>query len=123
MAGSLDVADLAFSYRRLVLWFGVQLAISCGGAGLLAPLDKSPLVLPLLLIMVFGVFATLVGLAYYGYRTSRALGDRQPWAWAVVMPVPYVNVVALLALSSRARRACTAHGIPVGLLGPKIQKS
>jgi hypothetical protein len=36
------------------------------------------------------------------------------------MLVPLLNVVTLLILSAKATRACRAHGVPVGFLGPKI---
>jgi hypothetical protein len=72
------------------------------------------------LLISGGMLATFVGLVYYGYRTATALGSGVAWLWALAMVVPCVNVVTLLALSSKATRACRENGIEVGLLGPRV---
>ena len=116
--GTLDVQALAHAYRRLVLWFGVQLLLSCGSmrfadnprgaAGLLS------------FLVSLGMLATVGALIYYGYRTAAALGSSVAVLWAAAMLVPCLNIVTLLALSSRATHVCRENGIPVGLLGPEV---
>lgn len=116
----LDVPRLAHSYRRLILWFGAQLilvfvvllfsASSRPGAG----------VEVLLLAVRIGGLVILVALALYAYRTAAALGSSVAFVWAIAMFIPLVNLVALLALSANATRACRASGIPVGFFGPRL---
>jgi hypothetical protein len=118
--GLLHVPALAHAYRFLVLWFGVQLLVSLASAVVQrAPLTGA-LAIVLSLVIAGGMLATFVGLTYYGYQTAVALGSRVAWLWAIAMLVPCVNVVTLLALSSKATRACREHGIQVGLLGPRV---
>ena len=113
-AHAFDVAKLARAYRSLVMWFGVQLAMTitnsvfgngnravAGGAGLV-------------------ILVTLVALTIYAYRTASALGSSVPVLWAVAMFVPCINVLTLLVLSSKATAACRERGIAVGFLGPKL---
>ncbi len=112
MASLLDVAGLAAAYRRLVLWFGVQVIASLvmragegSSLGALAGLVT---------------FTSIVALAVYAYRVAIALGfvKADGWLWAIAMVLPLINVITLLVLSSKARRACRAHGVPMGLCGP-----
>jgi hypothetical protein len=114
--------QLAVAYRRLVLWFGGELLLFVGSFGLYAfsPERLSGAVLDL--AMTVGFLVTTLAQGYYGFRTATALGSRLAWLWGIAMLVPYVNVISLLLLSSRANKACTARGIPVGLLGPRMAK-
>jgi hypothetical protein len=113
-----DIPQLASSYRRLVLWFGAQLllgllqgvAIRIGGG----------LGQDLYYFASIGVPVTIIAFAYHGYHTARALDAGLPWLWAVAMLVPFLNVVALLWLSSLSTKACKKAGVSVGLLGPKV---
>jgi hypothetical protein len=118
-----DVTRLAHSYRRLVLWFGVQLLLTFASMALNAPYrDVEPPTSVALLsgAVSLGMISTLVALAIYSYRTADALGASVPLLWVVAMVIPCINVITLLALSSRATAACRACGIPVGFLGPKV---
>jgi len=119
-SGVLDVSALAHAYRYLVLWFGVQLLISFASAIVQMARMSGALEVILSLLVSGGMLATFVGLVYYGYRTATALGSRIAWLWALGMVFPCVNIVTLLALSSKATRACRENGIEVGLLGPKV---
>ena len=114
----MDVPLLRVSYRRLVLWFGCQLLSNIGAIAVqaLGPPALAPIVVGANGLITL---ATVVALAYYGFRTAQALSSPVPWLWALVMFVPCVNAISLLALSSKANQACAAHGIPVGLMGPK----
>jgi hypothetical protein len=112
----LDVPGLAASYRRLVLWFGVQLVLGPGLMIFVGVVGESPL----LGLVQFVVGLVVLGaLAFYAYRTAVALGSRVGGVWAVAMFVPLLNVLTLLVLSSRATKACRAAGIKVGFFGPK----
>ena len=112
----LDVPGLAASYRRLVLWFGVQLVLGPCLMLLAGVVGEFP---PLGLVQLVGGIVTLGALAFYAYRTAVALGSSAGVVWAVAMFLPLVNILTLLALSSRATRACRAAGIKVGFFGPK----
>jgi hypothetical protein len=70
----------------------------------------TPLFLPL----------TGVPIMFYVYRTAKSLGSTSGAIWAIAMLVPLVNVLTLLALSSKASAVCRANGIEIGLLGPRI---
>ena len=119
----IDVPKLASSYRRLVLWFGGQLVVGCGG-NLLSPLvyASSGGVDPWPLFTLVSL-CTLAALSYYGGRTAAALGSTVPWLWGAAMFVPCANAITLLVLSHRATVACRANGIPVGFFGPRISPS
>lgn len=101
-----SVSALANNYRQLVLWVGAQILLSIG-----------MLVFPLL---AFFVFVTVFAIALYAYRTAESLGSSSAVLWAAAMLIPFVNILTLLALSSRASAVCAANGIPVGLLGPRL---
>jgi hypothetical protein len=115
-----DVPALAHAYRYMVLWFGVQLLVSLASGIVQAARLVGALEVVMSLLITGGMLATFIGLVYYGYRTSQALGSGVAWLWALFMLVPCANVVTLLALSSKATTACRENGIPVGLLGPKV---
>ncbi|MBK5256112.1 MAG: hypothetical protein JJE39_08770 [Vicinamibacteria bacterium] len=119
MATPIDVPGLAHAYRRLVVWFGVQLVLSMVSSGNRTPESGLGTALLSLLILA-GVLTTLAALVYYGFRTAQALGSGAPWLWALAMFIPCANVLTLLALSSNATKACRDNGIPVGFLGPKV---
>lgn len=121
MAQPVDIQALAVSYRRLVLWVGVQLLLMFAPAvfGLVVS-EETPLFQFVSLAFLLIAFASIFALAIYGYRTARGLGSNLGFFWALAMLLPCVNVLVLLALSSRATQACRAEGIEVGLLGPKI---
>jgi hypothetical protein len=114
-----NIRDLAVAYRGLVLWFGAQLVLNCGAGGLNAA-EPTPMAALLGLVLLAGMLATIGALGYYGYRTALALGSGTPWAWGLAMFIPCANAITLLILSHRATRACNAKGVPVGLLGPKM---
>jgi hypothetical protein len=114
-----QVQKLSSSYRNLVLSFGAQLVLTLTNAvvGLLDPITG----LIWSMLVLAGMLGTVFALVYFGYRTAEAMGSGAPWVWAVAMFVPCANVITLLVLSSRATSMCRAAGIPVGLLGPKVQ--
>ena len=115
----LDVPKLAASYRRLVLWFGVQLVIAILElANVMA--GETLLGLVILLVRFIGVVVTIIALVIYAYRTAAALGSQVPFLWAVAMFIPLVNAITLLVLSAKATNACRKAGIPVGFFGPKV---
>ena len=118
MPGDLDVAGLATAYRQLVLWFGAQLIVAF--VRVVAEPAEGTAGLIWAGVVVVGVLATMVALVYYGYRTAQALGSDAAWVWGAAMLVPCISLFTLLVLSSKATRACKAHGVPVGLFGPKV---
>jgi hypothetical protein len=116
----IDVGALAHAYRRLVLWFGVQLLLSISSAAIQAATADAAVGVLLSFLILGGMLATLAALVYYGYRTANALGSGVAWLWGVGMLIPCVNVITLLTLSAKATRACRANNIEVGFLGPKV---
>ena len=134
---SINLSGLAITYRRLVLWYGAQLFVLFGsqvGFQLLSKTTTQPLTrgaitvttmegglgyLALSVVLSVASLIIMVGVVVSAYRTAHALGSPSPGFWAVAMVVPLVNLIALLALSSRTDKACREHGIPVGLFGPK----
>ncbi|MDY7093828.1 MAG: hypothetical protein SX243_12725 [Acidobacteriota bacterium] len=121
MAQAVDIQALAVSYRRLVQWVGVQLLLMFSPAVLeLVVSDDNPVFPVASLAIGLIALASVFALAIYGYRTARALGSNLGFFWALAMLLPCVNLLVLLALSSRATQACRAEGVEVGLLGPKI---
>jgi hypothetical protein len=121
MGGQVNVDDLAVSYRRLVLWFGVQLVFGLFGAAIQGMAVAAPeLALVLMLVRLGGLLITIVALVIYAYRTAKALGSTAAVVWGVAMLIPCLNAITLLLISSRAQAACKEAGIPVGFFGPKI---
>ena len=114
----LDIPQLAASYRRLVLWFGVQLLL--GVVQAMAVRIGGSFGADLYSFASLGVPVTIIAFAYHGYHTAKALGLGAPWFWGILMLVPFLNVVMLLWISSLSTKACKAAGVEVGLLGPKI---
>ena len=116
----INLATLSVAYRRLVLWVGVQILVALAGNLLIASLQPSLIAIVLSLANIAVVLATIVMLSIQAFRTAKALGSRVGVLWAIAMVMPLVNLITLLALSSKATRACRQAGIPVGLLGPKL---
>ena len=118
-----DVSKLAASYRRLVLWFGVQLVIAVFGGAVGVVLGETALGALFALVRLFVMLATVIALMYYAYRTASALGSSVGVLWAIAMLIPLVNAITLLVLSSKATAACRAAGVPVGIFGPKLESA
>jgi len=115
-----DISSLALNYRNLIFAFSTQLLLGVGSTNLgVLPLpDPSPPLVRLLVTFTHG--GIMLALAIYAYRTARSLGSRAALAWAIAMPVPVVNLIALIILSSNVTQVCRRHGIPVGFFGPRI---
>jgi hypothetical protein len=107
---STTISNLAINYRQLVLWVGVQILSFLGFL----------LFNSLALILVPALGATIIALAFYAFRTAEALGSSSALLWAVAMLIPFINIITLLVLSSKATEVCRASGVPVGFLGPRI---
>ena len=120
MSGGIDVSGLAFAYRRLVLWFGVQLVVHFGSVALSLSEGQSVAKGILNLGLIALLIVTIIALAYYGLRTATALGSNFGWLWGFAMFVPCLNAITLLVLSSRATSMCRANNIPVGFFGPRL---
>ena len=120
-----DIPRLARAYRRLVLWFGSHLIVTLvfvfrSGVRLtFAPIQFPP-VTPLEIALFIGDLVIFVAVAYYAYRTGKALGSRVPLLWVLAMVTPFVSIIALLVLSSKAAAICRQNGIPVGFFGPNL---
>ena len=116
-----DVPKLAASYRRLVLWFGVQLVIAILGEIASAIVSETTLLgVVIVLARSIGLLVTIVALVIYAYRTAAVLGSPVPFLWSAAMLIPLINAITLLVLSAKSTNACRAAGIPVGLFGPKV---
>ena len=121
--GEINIEELAAAYRRLVLWFGAQLLVTPYEIGVRFAFGQSVIAGALGLAGWVAGFVALAALGYYGYRSAGALGWQAPWLWGVAMLVPCANALVLLILSQRATHACEAHGVRVGLLGPRPGRS
>ena len=119
---SIDIDTLAYEYKQLVVWVGIQLVLAIVGQVVAILLGNTLAGAIVGLIKLLGILVTAVALGWYAYGTAGALGSRVGLLWAIAMVVPLVNVITLLVLSSKATRACRARGIPVGLFGPKQPK-
>jgi hypothetical protein len=115
-----DAEVVARLYRRLVLLVGLQLIVAFGLniAGEVPGPDVGMLLV--LVLFICAVVADIV-LVVTAYRLMAHLGSGVPTLWAVAMFFPLVNVLVLLAISSRAQTWCRRYGIKVGLLGPTKQ--
>lgn len=108
---------VASQYRRLVLLIGVQLIV--GVVVRLIDQDR-----PSALGAVVGLlgFLCALGVAVFvaitAYRLMKELGSGAPILWAVAMFIPLLNILFLLAISSKSQTWCKARGIAVGFLGP-----
>jgi hypothetical protein len=109
-AATTNISSLALSYRRLVLWVGVQLVVSI----------TLILFSSLSVILVPALLATIIALALYAFRTAEAIGSSTAPLWSIAMLIPCVNGITLLVLSSKATAVCRANGVPVGFLGPRL---
>jgi hypothetical protein len=111
------VRAVALLYRRLVILVGSQ-----WGVGVVEQLVAAGLPPNLEPVVGLAALACQIVLAVYlvmtAYRLMKHLGSRNVGAWAVLMFVPCVNILALLAISSRAQAWCKSRGIKVGILGP-----
>lgn len=101
-----DVPAIVANYRQLVLSVFLYVLLS-------VTVKFVPLFFPFLLT----VAAACV--MFYAYRMAKALGSRAPWLWPIGMLLPFLNILGLLDLSSRASAVCRENGIEVGLLGPR----
>ena len=110
--------DVALRYRRLVLLVGVQLVSQLPRLFVEDPPSDLQMIV-VLVGMVSGFVASIVA-AVTAYQLSRDLNSGMPILWAIGMFVPLINILLLLAISSRAQNWCKERGIPVGFLGPKI---
>jgi len=112
-----DAEAIARLYRRLVLLVGLQLLVGFLQAPLQAatPSVGVGLVAAVILLVLLGI---LVAMVVTTYKLTRLLRAGLPVLWAIAMFVPCLNLLTLLALSSRAQTWCRQYGIKVGLLGP-----
>lgn len=112
-----DAEAIARLYRRLVLLVGLQILLSV--PQLLLQEATPSLGVGLVGVVVFLVLlGILVAMVATTYKLARVLGAGLPILWAIAMFVPCLNILMLLALSSRAQTWCQRYGIKVGLLGP-----
>ncbi len=112
-----DAEAIARLYRRLVLLVGAQLLVGTFSRTLAGP-EISQGMAVLTLIISVGLLGISVAMVVTTYRLARYLGAGAPVLWAVAMFIPCINILVLLALSSRAQTWCRQYGIKVGLLGP-----
>jgi uncharacterized protein DUF4339 len=111
-----DAENLARLYRRLVLLVGLQIL----GGFFLLPSQLEPVQPPsALAVLINLVLLVVVALTVVtAYKLTQTMRSGLPVLWAIAMLVPCVNIISLLALSSKAQTWCRRYGIKVGLLGP-----
>jgi hypothetical protein len=115
-----EIVAGARRYRTLVLLVGAQILL-----GIMTPISIA--LAALLPEAVFGFLAlgVLLGGAVLGvvtaisvYRVADAIDAGAPVLWALLMFVPFLNIIMLLVLSAKAQTWCRRHGVEVGFLGP-----
>jgi hypothetical protein len=111
-------AAIARFYRRLVLLVGLQIPLGVFQV-LAQPAMQGggPLALTWGVVVNLALIGVIVVTAVTAYKLAAQLGSA-PIAWAIAMFVPCINVLVLLALSSKAQSWCRRYGVKVGLLGP-----
>jgi hypothetical protein len=109
-----EAEAIALNYRRLVLLVGLQILVGF----LQVPSRQLSTAGVLSIVMSLILIFTLVAIAVTAYRLSRHLGSTVPILWAILMFVPCVNIIGLLALSSKSQAWCRQYGVTVGFLGP-----
>jgi len=114
-----DAAPVARLYRRLVLLVGCQILISFGGT-LIQATQPSDVAALIALLGLAAQLVIVVLMVITGYGLTKRLDAGAPVLWAIGMLIPLLNILVLLAISSKANAWCKARGIPVGLLGPKL---
>ena len=118
-ARPVDIPALVVAYRRLVIWVGVQLLLYIGSSLASASAAPRPPVSFLSRAFAAAMLLSVITVLLSTYRTARAMGSSSPVLWVAAMFIPLLNVVSLVVLSSHATAICRAHGIPVGVLGPR----
>lgn len=109
-----DAEAIARLYRRLILLVGVQVLMS-----LVVQFAANPEGAPGLTVLALLVsLAATIALVVTTYKLAGHLKAGSPRLWALALFIPCVNILGLLALSSRAQSWCRRHGVKVGLLGP-----
>jgi len=139
MADTLDVRELTVAYRRLVLWVGVSvLTTSCslllqtmwphhrqtwGPFSLftITTVDGGFGYMVLSYVLSTLNLVVLAALMIYTYRMAKALAfsPLALWGSVLAMLVPFVPIIMLLVLSSKAAKVCRDNGVQLGLFGPK----
>ena len=113
---------IARLYRALVLLVGLQILAVVGLTALIpaiAPGEGASGAIEVISAIVrIGLF--VAGMVV-GYQLADALGDGNPWLWALGMLLPVINLIVLVALSSKANAWYQRAGVKVGLLGPTAE--
>jgi hypothetical protein len=108
-----EVEAVAGNYKKLVQLVGLELLV-----GLLVQFIPQPLFAWPLLLVLLGLAITM---AVITHRLMTGLEAGVPILWSVGTFFPYVNLLVLAAISSRAQRWCRRRGIAVGFLGPTAE--
>lgn len=112
-----DAHAVARLYRRLVLLVGVQLLL-----GMIINVADQPNPSDLGILLALASFACAVGVVIWlivtAYQLMKHVDSKTPALWALSMLVPLVNILFLLAISSKAQAWCKQRGIKVGFFGP-----
>jgi GYF domain 2 len=111
-----DAEEIAKHYRRLVLLVGLQILI--GVFQVPSQFEPSGTLGPFAVLIGLVAMVVVIATSVAAYKLSSRLRSGAPLAWAIAMFLPCVNIIVLLALSSRAQTWCRGYGIKVGLLGP-----
>jgi hypothetical protein len=111
------VEAVARLYRRLVLLVGIQLVLSPFQVLTLERYSSEGGLFQIEVLMLLSLLVAMA-MAHTAYELTRRLGTDSPISWAAPMLLPFVNIVVLLALSSKAQGWCRRSGITVGFLGP-----
>jgi hypothetical protein len=112
------VAAVGRLYRRLVLLVGVQWIIAVM-VNVLVPPNPSDVEALFGIVGFAATVTVLVFMLVTAYGLTKRIESGVPILWAAGMLIPLVNILVLLAISSKAQAWCRSRGIPVGFWGPK----
>lgn len=115
-----DAEIIARLFRRLVILVGLQIAFGLIFQAFARGTPSSGAAF-LLVLLNLGVLCLLVAIPLTTYNLMRHLREGWPVMWAFATAVPCVNIIVLLAISSRAQVWCRRYSLKVGLFGPTKQ--
>jgi hypothetical protein len=76
-------------------------------------------------LAIIGLFVALGALVFeitYLYKLGRDLRMTAPWAYCILLFIPFVGLITLVVISGKASRVLKAYGVPVGFMGGKASE-
>lgn len=117
------VREIADAQKSLLRAFVGTLVTFGAVGGFLVTVTSRPEPAPGWIFLAGNVvlWGAMVFMARAAYRVACAIGAGSPGLWAVGSFLAPLNLLLVLALSSRATEELRRMGVPVGFLGPKLE--